>query len=225
MKYYVKPEPLFVYGNMVSDDECEEAFYKPLIGPFDGPIKIEDNWLVDPDPEAGGKCVLYHNSGGHNWIIIEEVRNRCVPPLPAGWECSWECSTFEIVHVDDAEIVPCNLEPQEPFVTARTFRGRELHVYKVGMGTDICMIEAPSAKAASMFYAVRLVNTNNHFMAAVYSCDGEEVEDSLPWGKYAFQIGEPTDEEIDKLSAELKAIGDDVREYCRVIEEEKPENA
>jgi hypothetical protein len=57
----------------------------------------------------------------------------------------------------------------------------ERHLYEVGMGSDKQTIEAPSAGAAAMYYALRLVNTNNPFMAVVYSEDGKPFEGERFW--------------------------------------------
>lgn len=56
-----------------------------------------------------------------------------------------------------------------------------LNTYEVGMGTDKQTIKAPSAGAAAMYYSCNLINTNNPFMAMVYTENGEEWKGESFW--------------------------------------------
>lgn len=57
------------------------------------------------------------------------------------------------------------------------------HIYEVGMGSDKRRIESVSAGAAAIFYGTFCVNTNNPFMAIVYTVDGEPYADKSWWMK------------------------------------------
>ena len=54
-------------------------------------------------------------------------------------------------------------------------------VYEVGMGSDKRKVEASSAAAAALYYGIMLVRTNNPFMTAVYTEDGQEYTGEKFW--------------------------------------------
>lgn len=54
-------------------------------------------------------------------------------------------------------------------------------IYEVGMGSDKQTVEAPSAGAAAIYYGLNLVDSNNPFMAAVYTEDGHEFTGESYW--------------------------------------------
>lgn len=58
---------------------------------------------------------------------------------------------------------------------------KTLHIYEVGMGSDLRKIQAPNAGAAAMYYSIACVETNNPFMAAVYTEDGEKFTGESSW--------------------------------------------
>lgn len=83
-------------------------------------------------------------------------------------------------------------------------------VFEVGMGTDQCRILAPSAGAAAMYYGLVLVNTNNPFMAAVYTEDGKPFEGDAFWLNF-----NPTEEHVKSVADRVK---DDLPK-CHLLEE------
>ena len=62
----------------------------------------------------------------------------------------------------------------------------DFHIYLVGMGTNRLKIKAQSAAAASMYFSLRCVTTNNPFMAVVYTEDGQPWEGDRYWLKLSF---------------------------------------
>lgn len=79
----------------------------------------------------------------------------------------------------------------------------ELHIYKVGMGSNTRLVEAPSPAAAAVYYGMELVNTNNPFMTAVYEEDGVAWEGDS-WWLNPFPSVEFLDTTMAMLISELK---------------------
>lgn len=85
-----------------------------------------------------------------------------------------------------------------------------LSVFKVGMGSDTALIEAPSAQSAAIYYALEVVYTNNPFMAVVYEQDGKPFEGEHSWLNLT-----PTEEFARAIG---RAIKDEIP-LCRVVED------
>lgn len=86
-----------------------------------------------------------------------------------------------------------------------------MHIYEVGMGSDRQRVQAPSAGAAALYYGLYCVNTNNPFMAAVYTEDGQAFDGEMWWmnlmpdSKFAIEV--------------FDRIGDELR-LCTLLTEE-----
>ena len=70
-----------------------------------------------------------------------------------------------------------------------------LHVYEVGVMSEVAHIKAPSAGAAAMYFGLYLIRTNNPFMAVCYSEDGK------PWNGDSFWVHPNPDEAHVKMVA------------------------
>ncbi len=88
-----------------------------------------------------------------------------------------------------------------------------LDIYKVGIMSGVAWVEAPSAKAAALFYGMR-TGGNAQLMIVVYDRNGKfvEADDTLPWGKFVLL----KDADEDELSRELDAIKPEL-EQCRLV--------
>lgn len=82
-------------------------------------------------------------------------------------------------------------------------------VYEVGMGSDRRTIEAPSAGAAAMYYGIFLVTTNNPFLVAVYTVDGQKYDGEQWWMNF-----NPTEEFVHQT---FDTIGIDNIKNAKVI--------
>ncbi len=88
----------------------------------------------------------------------------------------------------------------------------KLDIYKVGIMTGVGYVEAPSARAAAMFYGLHGTRGNAQLMVAVYERNGKPVDgdDGLPWGQFQFSPDEAAlERELDAVKPEL--------ERCRLI--------
>lgn len=81
------------------------------------------------------------------------------------------------------------------------------HVYGVGIMSSRRYVAAPTAKAATLFYGLRVVDGNMELGAVAYERDGEEKfdEQHMPWAEWCFGGGDKS-----KLEAEVKAVKSDV---------------
>ena len=87
-----------------------------------------------------------------------------------------------------------------------------MNIYKVGIMSDVAYVLAPSPAAAALFYGLH-TGGNMKLGAAVYECNGEEIEESLPWGKFMF--GDQTDDALfAEFESELKRIKWEI-EVCK----------
>ncbi len=94
---------------------------------------------------------------------------------------------------------------------------RAMHIYEVGIASSVRKVEAPSAKAAALFYGVFGTVGNAQLAAVVYTEDGVELQGCCPWGEYQFAVNKD-DELIARLEAELEAIHPDV-DRCHFVDE------
>ena len=88
-------------------------------------------------------------------------------------------------------------------------------IFKVGIMTDATLIEAPSARAAALFYGIN-TNGNAQLMAVVYEQDGKDYTgDRTPWFKYQMNpdLKDEFEKEIDKIIPEVR--------LCKFVSEKK----
>jgi len=69
----------------------------------------------------------------------------------------------------------------------------QMNIYKVGIMSDVRYVQAPSAKAAALYYSLGTFG-NAKLIAAVYEVNGEPCDETVPWGEYAF--GDQSDDEL-----------------------------
>lgn len=98
---------------------------------------------------------------------------------------------------------PLELTQRPPF---------KLHRYKVGIGTNVAFVEAPTPEAAVVFYGTHAIkgNATAQLMVAVYAEDGVE-KGYLPWARWALGQGNEAE-----FQAALKAIQPQIRR-CKFV--------
>ncbi len=85
-----------------------------------------------------------------------------------------------------------------------------MSIYKVGIMSNVALVEAPSAMAAAFYYGG---HTDGNMLcgAVVYEQDGKDYDRPMPWLSWLFGSKEPTEADIAQLKAEIP--------QCRFIEE------